>query len=115
MARSAGVSLGTPCSNCGHPLNVHVVDPGRNEAVGDSCITCSCSTYCADTPAGARGPAELIIARLPGRTGLYLGFQEGTAWRSVARFSRGEESAEEFMAWARQSGIRCEDDRKKEG
>lgn len=55
---------------------------------------------------------ELVIARLPGRTGLYLGFQDGGVWRSVARFSHGEESAEEFMAWARRSGIRCEDDRK---
>jgi hypothetical protein len=57
-------------------------------------------------------PAELIIAKIPGRTGLYLGYVEGTTWVSVARFSRGDESAAQFMAWARQSGIRCEDDRK---
>lgn len=56
--------------------------------------------------------SELVIATLPGRSGLYMGFQEGGTWRSIARFTRGEESAEEFMAWARRSGIRTEDDRK---
>lgn len=52
---------------------------------------------------------ELVIASLPGRTGLYLGFTEGTTWRSVARFTRGKESAKEFMEWARRAGIKVEE------
>lgn len=39
------VSLGTPCANCSHPRNVHVVDPGQNEAPGDKCLACPCTSY----------------------------------------------------------------------
>lgn len=42
---SKSVPLATPCGNCGHPLNVHVVDPDRNAAPGDHCLTCTCSDY----------------------------------------------------------------------
>jgi hypothetical protein len=52
---------------------------------------------------------ELLIARLPGRTGLYLGFHEGTTWTTVARFTRGEESAKQFVEWAKKAGINYED------
>lgn len=54
--------------------------------------------------------SELLITKLPGRTGLFLAFHEGVNLKVIARFSRGAESAEEFMAWAQRSGIRCERD-----
>lgn len=54
---------------------------------------------------------EILIARLPGRTGLYLGFDTPNGWVSVARFTRGAKSAQEFVAWAQKAGIRYEDDR----
>ncbi len=57
---------------------------------------------------------ELLIARLPGRTGLYLGYTRGTEWRTLARFTRGEESAAEFVEWARRAGIRYERQREEE-
>lgn len=58
---------------------------------------------------------ELLITTVPGRTGLYLAFQEGTRVTTIARFSRGEESAKQFVAWAKRTGIRCEGDMAKEG
>lgn len=58
---------------------------------------------------------ELLITTVPGRTGLYLAFQEGTRVTAIARFSRGEESAKQFVAWAKRTGIRCEGDMAKEG
>lgn len=51
---------------------------------------------------------ELVIATLPGRTGLYLGVQDGSRFTSIARFTRGKESAEIFIDWAVKSGIRYE-------
>ena len=57
--------------------------------------------------------SELLITSIPGRTGLYLAFREGALLRTVARFSRGAESAEQFMSWAEQAGIRCERDPEK--
>lgn len=54
---------------------------------------------------------ELVIASIPGRTGLYLGVMRNGAWHSIARFTRGEESAKEFTNWARDAGIRVEDDK----
>ena len=56
--------------------------------------------------------SELLIATIPGRTGLYLGYQVNGAWRSIARFSRGQESADEFVSWAQKAGIKFEDTRK---
>lgn len=58
---------------------------------------------------------ELLITSIPGRTGLYLTFREGTRVTTVARFSRGEESARQFVAWAKRTGIRCEGDMAQEG
>lgn len=57
--------------------------------------------------------SELFITKIPGRTGLYLAFKEGTFLRTIARFSRGAESAEQFMSWAESAGIRCERDPEK--
>lgn len=48
--------------------------------------------------------SELLIARLPGRTGLYLGFSVGSRWTTLARF-QSEEKAEQFKDWARGAGI----------
>lgn len=48
---------------------------------------------------------EIVIARLPGRTGLYLGFHRGVDFETIARFTRGEESAEKFVDWAKSAGI----------
>lgn len=47
---------------------------------------------------------ELVISTLPNRSGLYLGVQEGNTVRPIARFTRGEESAKEFVAWAVHAG-----------
>jgi len=47
---------------------------------------------------------ELVISKLPGRSGLYLCKQEGDGVRAIARFMRGEKSAEEFIAWAVKAG-----------
>lgn len=58
---------------------------------------------------------ELLITSIPGRTGLYLAFREGARVTTVARFSRGEESARQFVAWAKRTGIRCEGDMAQEG
>lgn len=49
---------------------------------------------------------DLVIARLPGRTGLYLGFYRGASFETIARFTRGQESAEKFVDWAKKAGIR---------
>lgn len=54
---------------------------------------------------------ELVISSLPNRSGLYLCVQEGTSVRPLARFSRGEESAKEFVAWCVKAGIKYEDPR----
>lgn len=58
---------------------------------------------------------DLLITTVPGRTGLYLAVQEGTRVTTIARFSRGEESAKRFVAWAKKVGIRCEGDMAEEG
>lgn len=47
---------------------------------------------------------ELVISTIPNRSGLYLCKREGTRVRPIARFSRGEESAREFVAWAVRAG-----------
>lgn len=47
---------------------------------------------------------ELVISTLPNRSGLYLCKQEGNRVRPIARFTRGEESAKEFVAWAVKAG-----------
>lgn len=52
---------------------------------------------------------EMVIARLPDRAGLYLGFDTPDGWVSVARFVRGAKSAQEFVAWAKKAGIRYEE------
>jgi hypothetical protein len=58
--------------------------------------------------------SELLITTVPGRTGLYLAFREDDNFvRPIARFSRGAESAEQFMSWAERAGIRCERDPEK--
>ncbi len=56
---------------------------------------------------------QLLITTVPGRTGLYLAFREGVRVRPIARFSRGAESAEEFMTWAIQAGVSCQRDPEK--
>ena len=55
---------------------------------------------------------ELVIARVPHRSGLYLGVQEGNSFRAIARFMQGERSAREFMDWAIASGVITIDERK---
>lgn len=52
---------------------------------------------------------EILISGVPGRTGLYLGLKINGAWHSIARFTRGEESAKEFTDWARKAGIKIEE------
>lgn len=47
---------------------------------------------------------ELVISSMPNRSGLYLCVQEGTTVRPIARFTRGEESAKEFVEWAVRAG-----------
>lgn len=47
---------------------------------------------------------ELIISTLANRSGLYLCKQEGSIIRPIARFTRGEESAKEFVEWAVRAG-----------
>lgn len=47
---------------------------------------------------------ELVISKLPGRTGLYLCVQDPDGVRSIARFTNGEESAKEFVDWAVRAG-----------
>ena len=48
---------------------------------------------------------DLVIARLPGRTGLYLCVQKESGIRPIARFTRGDDSAKEFVDWAVSAGI----------
>lgn len=52
---------------------------------------------------------ELLIAKLPDRSGLYLGYEDAAGWHSIARFTRGAESAKELVHWAKQAGIRYEE------
>lgn len=52
---------------------------------------------------------ELVISTVPNRSGLYLCKQEGNSVRPIARFTRGEESAKEFVAWAVKAGIQYTD------
>lgn len=47
---------------------------------------------------------ELVISTVPNRSGLYLCKQEGNSVRPIARFIRGEESAKEFVEWAKKAG-----------
>ncbi len=47
---------------------------------------------------------ELVIAKLPNRSGLYLCTQEGSVIEPIARFTKGEESAREFIEWAQKAG-----------
>lgn len=58
---------------------------------------------------------ELVISTLPGRRGLYLCVQEGSTIRPLARFTRGGESAKEFVAWAVRAGATYTDMTGKEG
>jgi len=58
---------------------------------------------------------ELVITTLPNRSGMYLAVQEDGAVRTLARFTRGEESAQEFVAWCVRAGIKYEDTRKGKG
>lgn len=58
---------------------------------------------------------ELVISTLPGRTGLYLCKQEEERVRPIARFTRGEESAQEFVDWAVQAGATYTPTEEKEG
>ena len=58
---------------------------------------------------------EMLISKLPNRSGLYLGYEENGTWHTIARFTRGEESAKRFLDWARKAGIRCEGDMTEKG
>jgi len=58
--------------------------------------------------------SDLVISTLANRTGLYLCVQEGTTIRPIARFTRGEESAKEFVAWAVKAGAAYTDMKEKE-
>lgn len=55
---------------------------------------------------------ELVISSLPNRSGLYLCVQEGSVVRPIARFTKGEESAKEFIAWAVKAGATYTDAKK---
>lgn len=57
--------------------------------------------------------SELVITSLPNRSGMYLAVQEGNAIRPLARFTRGEESAKEFVDWCVKAGIKYEDTRER--
>lgn len=57
---------------------------------------------------------ELVISSLPQRSGLYLCVQEGTVIRPIARFTKGEESAKEFVDWAVRAGATYTDMKGKE-
>lgn len=48
---------------------------------------------------------ELVISSLPNRSGLYLCTQEKGTVRPIARFTRGEESAQIFVDWAVKAGV----------
>ena len=55
---------------------------------------------------------ELVISKLPGRTGLYLCVQEGVNLTTIARFTKGEESAQIFIDWAVKAGAEYTDAKK---
>lgn len=46
---------------------------------------------------------ELLITRFPGRKGVFLGKQDGSRIRKLARFE-SEEAAQEFIDWAVAAG-----------
>jgi len=52
---------------------------------------------------------ELLIAKLPDRSGLYLGYEDADGWHSIARFTEGAKSAKVLVDWAKQAGIRYEE------
>lgn len=57
--------------------------------------------------------SELVITSLPGRTGMYLAVQDApNVIRPIARFTKGEASAKEFVDWCVKAGINYEDTRK---
>lgn len=58
-------------------------------------------------------PGELVITRLPNRSGLYLGVQEtGSRTRTLARFTGdGEKSARALVDVLVAAGFRFEDNR----
>lgn len=58
---------------------------------------------------------DLVITTIPGRTGLYLAVQEGSTITTLARFTKGQESANEFVDWCVKAGIKYEDARKEGG
>jgi len=51
---------------------------------------------------------ELLIAKLPDRSGLYLGYEDADGWHSIARFTEGAKSAKVLVDWAKQVGVRYE-------
>lgn len=54
--------------------------------------------------------SELVITTLPGRSGMYLAVRDApSVIRPIARFTRGEESAKEFVEWCVKAGINYED------
>lgn len=57
---------------------------------------------------------ELVISTLANRSGLYLCKQEGNKIRPIARFTKGEESAKEFVDWAVKAGATYTDMKKEE-
>lgn len=59
--------------------------------------------------------ADLVIISLPGRTGKYLAVQDGASTETIARFTRGEESAQKFVDWCVKAGINYEDTRRADG
>lgn len=58
---------------------------------------------------------DLVITTIPGRIGLYLSIQEGSKITTLARFTKGQESANEFVDWCVKAGIKYEDMRKEGG
>jgi hypothetical protein len=54
---------------------------------------------------------NLVVTTLPNRSGLYLAIQEGSVIKTIARFTRGEESAQELVDWCVKAGIRYENPR----
>jgi hypothetical protein len=58
---------------------------------------------------------DLVVTKLPGRSGLYLAIQNGATIETIARFTKGAESATKFVDWCVQAGIKYEKPTDQEG
>lgn len=57
---------------------------------------------------------ELVITKVPNRSGLFLGVTERGVFKSIARFTHGEQSAEAFVEIMKSVGFKFIDDRERE-